>query len=481
MKLGEVFPEAGIDSRFKSTVVKGISDDSRAVKEGDVFFAAERRNFDIFSVLKDVENKVSAVAGDLSLKDKLKKTVKRKPLILVKDIEKEFLRAVDLFYGLKKESLKFIGITGTNGKTTTAFLIYYLLKRLGEKPSLIGTIKYIVGSKEYKAGRTTPGFLVLRKVLKKIEENGSGFAVMEVSSHAIAQRRIKGIEFSRCVFTNLSRDHLDYHKTMDSYFNTKKELFLGNEGAVSLVNIDDSYGKAIFKELGSKFSYGTGPEAGFRAADIRLRKEGLCFELIYLGKSYTVASKLCGRHNVSNILAALSVVVSLGFSLSEAVKFIPDFSGPDGRLERIKKRIFVDYAHTPDALENVLSALKESGYEKIICVFGCGGDRDKGKRAVMGKIACERADFSFITSDNPRGEEPLKICSQIEEGFSLKNYSIVPERKKAIKQALEMFKKNLNACLLVAGKGHEDYQIIDGKRILFKDSEVIRELLTRNT
>jgi len=389
------------------------------------------------------------------------------------------------------KNLKIIGITGTNGKTTTAFLVYHLLRKIGQKTSLIGTIKYVIGSKTYKAKLTTPGFIDLRNILKKTKDIGSDFVVIEVSSHGLVQGRIKGLNFSRCLFTNLSRDRLDYHKTMKSYFSAKKKLFLSQKDAISLISIDDYYGKKIFKGLRKALSFGIDSAADFRAENIVLGKRGSCFEIVSSRKHYFVKTHLCGKYNVSNILGAVGLVSTLGFSLSEVVKAVSSFKPPRGRLEPVGSDIFIDYAHTPDALAKTLGNLRESGYEKIICLFGCGGDRDKGKRRLMGQIASLKADFTFITSDNPRSEDPSKICFQIERGFKKKNYLVVPDRYKAIEKAIKFFFKSKGknppyakalgdkSCLLIAGKGHEDYQIIKDKRIPFSDQRIVKQLLKK--
>ena len=272
------------------------------------------------------------------------------------------------------KNLKIIGITGTNGKTTTAFLIYHLLKKMGQKTSLIGTIKYIIGPKAYKARLTTPGFVEMGEIFKKIKESESDFVVIEVSSHGLVQGRVKGLKFSRCLFTNLSRDHLDYHKTMKNYFNAKKKLFFSQKNLISFINIDDSYGKKIAKGLNKAFSFAIKASADFKAENISLRKNGSCFEIESSSERYKIKTRLCGRYNILNILGAVSLVSSLGFPLSKVVKAVNSFKPPLGRLEPVAKDLFVDYAHTPDALNNTLGNLRESGYEKIVCLFGCGGD-----------------------------------------------------------------------------------------------------------
>lgn len=480
MKLGEILTKSNLSYREKNIKIKGLSRDMRSLARGDLFFIMPGARYDVISRLKEAANKAAAFIASDRLKPEIAYLANSRPVIFVKDIEKELRRAADVFYDISGSKLKIVGVTGTNGKTTTAFLIYELLKSLGRPSALIGTLKYCIADKIYRADYTTPELLGLRRIIKKAESAGCEFLVMEVSSHALAQERCRGIKFSSCIFTNLSRDHLDYHKSMANYFAVKKKLFLDNKKATALINIDDTYGKKLYKAAAKKISYGSAPSADIRAYDIELTKGYSRFKISYKGKNFTVKSSLCGRYNVSNILAAVSCLAGLGFPLARAVKNLKNFRPPEGRLQPVSKGVFVDYAHTPDALSRVLDSLREIGYEKIICVFGCGGSRDKGKRRLMGRLACQQADFSFITSDNPRRERPSDICRQIEKGFSENNYRIVIDREKAIKASMKLFTdyKGLNhdCCLLVAGKGHEDYQIIGDQRIAFKDSRIIRDL-----
>ncbi len=474
--------------RIKDLNISGISDDSRKIAKGDLFFIIPRENFDIFSALHKIEPKASGFVARKQDAGKLKNLVKNKPIIYVKDIQKEFRRTVDLFYEFKNNDLKIIGVTGTNGKTTTSTLIYYLLNKLGAKASLIGTVNYYIGQKTYPADNTTPGFLTLRKLLKEAKDCGSRFLVTEVSSHAIVQERIKGLDFCRCLFTNLGRDHFDYHKNVDGYFKAKEKLFLDNRKNPSLINVDDPFGMRLLRRLKKALAYGTKEISDFKISHIVLTPYGSTFDVEYNRRAYTLRTELCGRHNVFNVAAAFSLVVSLGFPPQQIAEHIRSFKNVEGRLERIGENIFIDYAHTPDALETVLNALRDMDYHKVICVFGCGGERDKGKRRLMGQISCRLADFTVITSDNPRSENPEAICRQVEEGFDKNNYSVVADREKAIKEAMDVFLKSSPACrqaglksaatcLLVAGKGHEDCQIIGSRKIPFKDSEVIRKFL----
>lgn len=485
MKLRDIFPSLNIDAENGRNIIRGISDDSRLVNKGDVFFVIKRRNFDIFSVLRDIEPKVSVFVGDYSCKRKLQSLIRHKPIIFVDNIKRKFYRAVNLFYSPGQDALKIIAVTGTNGKTTIAFCIYHILKELGQKVSLLGTVKYFIGEKIKRPRHTTPDFLALRKIIREVKSQDSSFLIMEVSSHAISQGRIRGIKFSHCIFTNLSRDHLDYHKSIKNYFNVKNRLFLENKDALSIINVDDNYGKKIFSQLTRRLSYGINTKADFRAKNITLGRKGCQFDVVVEKKSFPITTKLCGRFNILNILGAIATIYSLGFSFSKAAHAISKFYPVEGRLEQAEKDIFVDYAHTPEALEKTIKALKSIGYERVICVFGCGGNRDKGKRRLMGKIASHLADFTFITSDNPRNENPDFICSQIKGGFKNENYSIVVNRKKAIAEAIKLFfdyksrkgSGSKKICVLVAGKGHEDYQIIRGRKISFKDSKVIKHLL----
>ncbi len=479
MKLKQIFTTSHVPPAIGEKIIKGINDNSRLVKKGDIFFVKPGNNFDVFSVLKKIESKVLVFAAAEKDVDRIAKCNLRKPVIFVKNINEEFCKAVDLFYNFSKSNLKFIGITGTKGKTTTAFIVQHLLSGLKQNASLIGTVKYIIDGKTYEPTHTTPDFLTLRKIFCGIKKSKNNYVVMEISSHSIDQDRIKGISFSRCVFTNLSREHLDYHKTMRNYFITKKSFFLKNPAAISIINKDDKQATELMKGLKKTVTYGINSDADFKANYLVINKYGIKFRLSYKGKDFNVESNLLGRHNVSNVLCAIATIFSLGFALSDIIKIINNFKGVEGRLEEVKNGIFIDYAHSPDSLEKAMLALKDIGYGKIICVFGCGGNRDKGKRKIMGHIASKLSDFTIITSDNPRNEDPLDICRQIESGFSGKNYSLIPDREKAINKALKMKDGHSDTCLLIAGKGHENYQIIGDKKIFFKDRTVVEKLLKK--
>lgn len=474
MELKKILPGQKLNKALGFLSIKNINDDSRSAAPGDAFFILEGKAFDVFSVLKSIEGKVSCFIADNKSRKEVVNCSLKSPVIFVNNIDAVYRKAVDIFYGFNSRDFKFIGITGTKGKTTTAFLLHHLLNSLGQKVSLLGTIKYVIGKKEYEATHTTPDYLRSRRIFSEIKKQNSKYIVMEVSSHGIEQQRVSGINFERCVFTNLSREHLDYHKTMNNYFAAKRKFFLQNSNAISIINKDDKYGSRMIEGLKKTITYGAGFKTDFTAKDITLSKEGIRFKLYYKGKEYDVKSKLLGRHNVFNMLAAIATTFSLGFSLDDIIKYTATFKGVEGRLEEVSDGIFVDYAHSPDSLKKALLSLKDIGYKKIICLFGCGGNRDKGKRKIMGNIACRLSDFTFITSDNPRHENPLDICRQIESGFSGKRYVVITDRKDAINKAVEMKRSQHEACLIIAGKGHENYQIIGDKKIPFKDKEIVK-------
>jgi UDP-N-acetylmuramoyl-L-alanyl-D-glutamate--2,6-diaminopimelate ligase len=483
MILNKLFPDNALNEPLASIEIRGLSNDSRAIKKGDAFFIMPGEKFDVLSVIKDIDKQASLLVAPFSLKNKLPESALSTPVIFVKNIDDELTRAADLFYPLEAGKQEIIGITGTNGKTTTSFCIYHVLRALGQTVSLIGTLRYHIDQEIETATHTTPDFLYLRKLLKRISDSGGKFVIIEVSSHAIEQKRVRGVAFSRCIFTNLSRDHLDYHKTMTAYFESKKKLFTLNKDIPAFINIDDPWGRKIYKNLSKGVSYGLNKAADFRAYDVRLSAEGSRFNLERKGIKYSVITSLCGTHNVYNILAAIAVLESYGFTMAKIIRAVESFKTVEGRLELIRKDIFVDYAHTPDALLKVLLSLKNMGYKNIFLVFGCGGERDKGKRKIMGRLGTLHSRKVFITSDNPRGEDPLSICEQIAKGALKSNYAIIVDREKAIKEAITAYgkaSKKTPACVLVAGKGHEDYQLISGNKIPFKDSKII-EKITRKT
>ena len=424
-------------------------------------------------ILQAVEKGASAVitAGDLE--------APRATMIRVADPRAALADTSAAFYGHPSLQLQMAGITGTNGKTTTAFLLKHLLDTAERPCGLIGTVRYVIGPRELPAARTTPESSDVQRLLREMRDVNCRAAVMEVSSHALHQDRVRHVEFDAAVFTNLTQDHLDYHATMDAYFEAKQRLFAQlaaqqHKRGTAVINIDDRYGRRLLDELGPQVAvvtYGQSSNAMFRAADLRTGLHGTQYTLHAGGKSYLVRLPLIGPFNVHNSLAALAAMHALGHDVRKSVDALKDAPQVPGRLEMVPGpktfRVFVDYAHTPDALENVLRTLRSLQPERVLTVFGCGGDRDRAKRAPMGRAAGEFSDWCIVTSDNPRSEDPEEICRQVTAGLTGKNHEVIVDRRAAIRRAVAM--AGPGDIVLIAGKGHEDYQEFSDRKVPFDD------------
>jgi UDP-N-acetylmuramoyl-L-alanyl-D-glutamate--2,6-diaminopimelate ligase len=389
------------------------------------------------------------------------------------------------FYGHPGRKLKLAGVTGTNGKTTTTFLLKHICERAGMRCGLIGTVRYEIGERVLPATRTTPEALDLQELFAQIVNAGSKAAAMEVSSHALAQERVRGLEWDAAVFTNLTQDHLDFHGTMENYFEAKARLFTGlaaqqkKKKPVAVVNIDDRYGEKLLTKIDKEIAvitYGMGSRADFRASNYRMEFGGTSYQLDARGKMYLVRVPLIGRFNVANSLAALAAATALGVGLREAVLSLGKSPQVPGRLEAVPAKrqfqIFVDYAHTPDALLNVLKTLRELDPRRLIVVFGCGGDRDRQKRPLMAAVVDQNADHAIITSDNPRKEDPDAIIAEVAQGFRSDRFEKVSDRTAAIARAIELAQPR--DVVLIAGKGHENYQEFADHTLPFDDIQVAR-------
>lgn len=388
------------------------------------------------------------------------------------------------FFGNPSEELKLIGITGTNGKTSTTTLLFDLLKLMGEKSALISTVEYRIGDDVFPSTHTTPDVITLNKILRKAVDSGCEYAIMEVSSHGIHQYRTEGLHFAIAGFTNITHDHLDYHKTFAEYLNTKKRFFDElSPDAIAITNIDDKNGKVMVQNTKATIkTFAMKTMADYHGKMMEADFNGMLLQF----NSKEFWSTLSGKFNVYNLLLAFGIAVELGYQAEDVLKSISQLKRVAGRFELVKSEggIFfvVDYAHTPDALENVLNSINEirSKNERLICVFGCGGDRDTTKRAEMGKIASSKSTLAIITSDNPRTEDPIQIIKQIEEGVDPQNfskYTSIPDRKEAIKMAIKFAEPK--DIVLIAGKGHETYQDINGVKHHFDDKEVLLELAAK--
>ncbi len=469
--------------------VRRIQHDSRKVEQGDAFVAIRGAEVDGHKFIDDAVHrgaKVVVLEDDKALPDSFfmhAGVVK----IVVQDARKALAKMSANYFENPAGKLQLIGVTGTNGKTTTSYLISSII----EKAGLIGTIEYKIGDKLIPATHTTPESLALNELLARMVENGCKAAVMEVSSHALHQHRVNGLEFDAAVFTNLTQDHLDYHGTMDQYFRAKKTLFDSLRGsAVAVTNIDDAYGLRVTESCKARtISYGVHPHADVRAEDIKLSTAGTRFRIVHQGEATEVESPLIGRFNVYNIIAAFSTGLALGISRERLQTGIARFQSVRGRFERVVSpngwTVIIDYAHTPDALENCMKAIHDifdSGDSspgkrgRIITVFGCGGNRDRGKRPLMGRIATERGDITIVTSDNPRIEDPERIISEVMMGV-LPDAPVYREadRGKAIERALQLAQPG--DVVLIAGKGHETYQVVGREQLPFNDREVVEKFI----
>jgi len=420
------------------------------------------------------------------------------PLIIVKDSRRALALLSNAFFGYPSQRLKLIGITGTNGKTTTTYLVKSIIEAAGHKAGLIGTIDYRVGDKVYPAPNTTPESLELQRLLSEMVGLGVDHCVMEVSSHALALGRTAGCEFVAAGFTNLTQDHLDFHESMDAYFQAKLSLFSGlSSESWAIVNIDDARGVEIVRKTRARvITTGFSELANVRPAGaIRHGIHGLMFDAASPEGTIPVESPLVGRHNIYNILTAIGLGAALGIDSDRIARGLRNMKAVPGRMEKVEEGqpygVVVDYAHTEDAITRLLEAVREIAARKIITVFGCGGDRDRGKRPKMGEAALNGSDVVIITSDNPRTEDPLSIIREIERGLAedgmktsvpegakqgateKKPYFVIPDRHTAVSVAVNL--AGPGDVVVLAGKGHEDYQIIGEKKMHFDDREVARE------
>ncbi len=463
--------------------VESIAYDSRRVQRNGLFVALRGEKADGHEFIGSAIDKGASVI--------VTEREERHPRVTCLLVENTRIALADLsanFYGHPARKLKLAAVTGTNGKTTTTFLIKHICEKAGLRCGLIGTVRYEIGERILPAIRTTPESLDLQELLAQIVNAGCRAAAMEVSSHALAQDRARGLEWDVAVFTNLTQDHLDFHGTMESYFDSKAKLFaqLGSQQKkpkpVAIVNIDDRYGEQLLDRIGKRVAvvtYGMSVRADFRASNYRVEFSGTSYQLDAHGKSYLVRVPLIGRFNVANSVAALAAANALGISLRDAVLSLGKSPQVPGRLELVPAKrqfqVFVDYAHTPDALRNVLKTLRELEPHRLIVVFGCGGNRDRQKRSLMGEMVDRHADYAIITSDNPRKEDPNAIVEEIEKGFRLSRYEKIVDRTQAIGRAIALAEPR--DIVLIAGKGHENYQEFADYTVPFDDIQVARRAI----
>lgn len=460
-----------------------LENDHRQVKKGALFICIKGYTFDGHTVAQEAVNRgAAAIVAEQPV------NVEGAPVITVADTKKAMAVLADFYYGSPTEQMRLIGITGTNGKTTTSHLLEEIYKEAGETTGLIGTMYMKIGEEVINTKNTTPESLTLQKTFKKMKENSVTTAVMEVSSHSLVEGRVWGCDFDIAIFTNLTQDHLDYHHTMEEYQRAKGLLFaqLGNTYSVdspkfAVLNEDEEASAVYKKETAAHIvTYGIDNEAMFRAEEVQLTSSGTEFTLIHPAGSRKVKTKLAGKFNVYNVLAALAAAYTAGIGLETAVRAIERMEGVAGRFELVPNdqgiAVIVDYAHTPDSLINVLNTVQPLTAGRVFIVVGCGGDRDRTKRPLMAQAACQHATNAIFTSDNPRSEDPAVILSDMEAGVTGESYEVIPDRREAIFHAIQCAQPG--DAVVIAGKGHETYQIIGGRVLDFDDRAVAKEALS---
>ena len=461
--------------------VESISFDSREVNNLSLFIAVKGVTQDGHHFISNAEERGACAIICEDLPQILKENI---TYIKVLDSSESLGIVASNFFDNPSEKLKLVGITGTNGKTTCATLLYDLYRLMGYKTGLISTVNIKILHKTIPSTHTTPDSIRLNELLNAMLENGCTHVFMEVSSHALDQKRVSGISFDIGVFTNISRDHMDYHPTLDHYIGSKKKLFKSlKKDSFAIINKDDTYGVEMGREISAKsLFYGINERGDFKAKILENNISGLSIEI----DGYEMTSRLIGEFNTYNLLVVYAVARTLGEDPLTILTIVSNLKAPEGRFEYVispsKVTAIIDYAHTPDALKNILKTLVslKNGSEKIITVFGCGGDRDRGKRPLMGDISTIYSEHVLITSDNPRTENPSEIIEEICNGISASKISkvtIIEERREAIKAACEM--ANSGDIILIAGKGHEKYQIIGSEKIHFDDLEEIIKIFKK--
>ena len=472
MKLQELLDGIEIKNGYTlNPEIANVTDDSRKVRNSSAFVCIKGNKNDGHDYARRAVERGAAVViceRDMGIKNS----------IIVNDTREAYALMCANYYGNCHRKLKMIGVTGTNGKTTTAFIIKKILEENGYKVGVVGTVGVAIGNEKYPADYTTPDPSVLHRYLYMMKMAGCDVCIMEASSQALVQKRLYGINFDIGVYTNLSREHLDYHKSMESYAEAKAILMQSSD--ICVINADDEYAPFMKKNARNKaVTYAIDKDADVMAEKVRLHHDGVEYKLASKSGSYDIVYNVIGKFSVYNSLAALTVGMVMNVSMKRAAKAVADMKTVRGRIEKIKNdrkiNILIDFAHTPDSLENVLKTVREVYDKRLITVFGCGGDRDKTKRPIMGKIACKYSDKVFVTSDNPRTENPDSIINDIVSGLDKNSYVRITDRTQAIREALVEAKPG--DTVLIAGKGHEKYQIFGTEKIHYDEREIVKQIL----
>jgi UDP-N-acetylmuramoyl-L-alanyl-D-glutamate--2,6-diaminopimelate ligase len=483
MKLHELigYLHPFVDYKGENPEITSIENDNRRVTPGSLFICIKGYTVDGHDFAGSaVKNGAAAVLAERELPVNV-------PVIVVKDTVRAMAVLADAFFGQPSQKLHMVGITGTNGKTTTSHIIEQIFKDAGQKTGLIGTMYTKIGEQIFEVKNTTPESLTLQKTFKRMVDEQVESAVMEVSSHALVYGRVHGTDYNVAVFTNLTQDHLDYHKTMEEYRKAKGLLFsqLGNafnhdKPKFAVLNADDpASDEFAMLTTAHILTYGIENHADLQAINIAMTASGTSFDLVSPFGVKKVNIQLIGKFSIYNVLASIGAAVVSGLSLDDIIASVEGVKGVSGRFEVVDAgqdfSVIVDYAHTPDSLENVLKTIQQFAQKRVFCVVGCGGDRDRTKRPLMAKIACEYSTDAIFTSDNPRSEDPAEIIKDMEEGVKGEVYTSIIDRKEAIQHAVKNAKSG--DVILIAGKGHETYQQIGDRTFDFDDRIVAREAI----
>lgn len=474
MKLSQLLKDVSTLSAFEDREIENLTDDSRKVRPGSAFYCIQGEHFDgHLAAFEAVQKGAVAILCE--------KFINLPQAILVENTRKAYSQGCAAFFSHPSAKLRLIGVTGTNGKTTTTFLIKEILDLLGVKAGLIGTVANFIGAEELSTSLTTPECYALQELFSRMVKAGCSYCVMEVSSQALAQERVEGCVFEEAVFTNLTQDHLDYHKTFSAYAAAKAKLFEKSRRA--LLNLDDAAWPLMRDSCSGEISlYSTVEDADFTATQIEYSPIGVSYLLNHQGRSLSVKANIPGKFSVYNTLAAISTLIDLGFDAKAVVEAVGKIGGVKGRIERLPLdtdfSVIIDYAHSPDGVENILRAVRPITKGRILTVFGCGGDRDKSKRPIMGETAARLSDMIFVTSDNPRSENPIQIIEDILVGTKKWDTPCLcePSRTEAIRAALKEAKPGDTVLLL--GKGHENYQILNTGKIHYDEREIVAGILS---
>jgi len=454
----------------------GIVNNSSQVRPGCLFVCHRGTKFDSHEIAQEVYNKgASVLVSERPLNGNI-------PHLIVSDTRLAEAILADVFYEKPYEKLLTLGVTGTNGKTTSVHLFHHVLQSFSSRGSLLGTVYYeILGTPRFHHDNTTPGAIEILKAMRKTVDNGGSHFVMEVSSHALALKRVETVRFDIAALTNITRDHLDFHRTFEEYVHAKLHIFdLLKENGVALIS--DEYSHLLNKKL-RKIVYGISRQSQYRIQNVEVSKQGTRFVVDCPAGNYKLWIRMPGYHNAMNATLVFAGLVELGFDPNDVAGSIASFQGVDGRFQFIPEGallgidVVVDFAHSPDALEKTLVTAKHLASGRIITVFGAGGQADKGKRPMMAQVVCQYSDVAIITTDDPRGEDPLEILSEVERGVPAgAAYLVIPDRREAIETAITL--ANRGDMVIVAGRGHEEYQIFtDERKVPFKDADVVREII----